>query len=80
MKLEVKGNKFWILVAKTSTENKYYLFDNKAEAVKEMRNLMASGKYEDCELQEVAASAKKYEITSVNWKEIALLLMKGEKQ
>ena len=49
-------------------------------AVKEMRNLMASGKYEDCELQEVTASAKKYEITSVNWKEIALLLMKGEKQ
>lgn len=75
MELEVKDNKFYVLVNKQ--EKGLRLYDALSPSVKKLKEFLRSGgSTEDIELMSIEMKGEKFEISTIPWSVIATELVK----
>ncbi|VUT24972.1 MAG: hypothetical protein MOIL_00786 [Candidatus Methanolliviera sp. GoM_oil] len=76
MEMKLKGEEFWFLENKSEEKDKR-IYDDLQEAVKALKDLMASEvEPQDIYLVSVTVANKDWKITQVPWSEIAVRLAK----
>ena len=77
MELEIKGNKFYMLVKKGGKGNEAWLYnDTKAPIGKIKEYLKKGANADDIELMNIEFKDEKFEIRTIPWSTIAVELVK----
>lgn len=72
--MKIEGFKFYVVVLKGK---EVHLEKTKKEAIDTLRTLVENVKPEDIQIAEVDVSEEKWQMSGLNWQEIALELLGG---